>query len=54
MMTANDSLSEVNRRFGQISGTLAFVYMAVFVKFGLWQALTERCCGAVLRRGTEI
>ena len=41
-----DGLEEVNRRFGRISGTLAQVYIAVFAKFGLWQALTERCWAA--------
>ena len=38
-------LNEVNRRFGRISGALALVCVAVFAKFGWWQALTERCCG---------
>lgn len=46
-----DALNEVNRRFGRLSGVLACVYLAIFVKFGLWQALTERCCGAVETAG---
>ena len=46
-----DGLDELDRRFGRISGTLALVYIAVFVKFGLWQALTERCCGTVETAG---
>ena len=45
------SLKDVDRRFGRISGTLALVYIAVFAKFGLWQALTERCCGTVETAG---
>lgn len=44
-------LKDVDRRFGRISGTLALVYIAVFAKFGLWQALTEGCCGAVETAG---
>lgn len=50
-VTANEPLIEVDRRLGRISGTLALVYIAIFVKFGLWQALTERCCGAVETAG---
>lgn len=50
-MKAKDPLDEVNRRFGRISGTLAVDYIAVFAKFGLWQALTERCCGTVETAG---
>lgn len=46
-----DPLKDVDRRFGRISGALALVYIAVFAKFGLWQALTERCCGEVETAG---
>lgn len=51
MREAENRLDEVSRRFGRISGALAVVYIAVFVKFGLWQALTERCCGEVETAG---